>query len=322
MAAPNDGQLVASAWEAYVTSKPEDNIFDRYWLLENLREGESFEEQHGRSIFASLEYATNTTVKAMAELETLNVTRVDVFDQAEAQWKHIGGLVVMSEFEKAITEAGGGKFKLLAGKIDNLKNSMEKAVNEQAFSDGTGTSGKEMGGLDLIVPLDPTTGTVHGINAATFSFWRSQQTDGAQTATAFDNLLSTMRSIYNLCSNGVGKQNPDFAVTDRTVFEGFEGLLTANERYNRTGEANKGVTGFKGSKLMFKDIPIAYDNDCTAGYCYILNRRNLSLVHARWMKMFDAVNPTNQFIEVPKVLTIANMISDNRRRLGVVTGIT
>jgi len=40
------------------------------------------------------------------------------------------------------------------------------------------------------------------------------------------------------------------------------------------------------------------------------------------MKMFDAVNPTNQFIEVPKVLTIANMVSDNRRRLGVVTGIT
>jgi len=319
---PNDGQVVAAAWEAYVNQDPADNIFDRYWLLENLRQGDSFEEQHGRAIFSALEYATNTTVKAMSELETLEITRIDVFDQAEFAWKHLGGDVVMSEFEKAITEAGGGKFDLLAGKIDNLKSSMEKKANEMAFSDGTGTSSKEWGGLNHLVPLDPTTGTVGQINAATFSFWRSQQTSGAKSSTAYDNLLSTMRSIYNLCSNGVGKQTPDFWVTDRAVFEGFEGLLTSNERYTRDSGSDTGVTGFKGTKLMFKDIPGAYDNDCTAGYAYILNRRNLKLVYAVWMKMFAAVNPTNQFIEVPKVLTIANMVSDNRRRLGVVTGIT
>ena len=322
MAAPNDGQLVAAAWEAYVTPDPEDNIFDRYWLLENLREGDAFEKQHGREISVELEYATNTTVKAMSELETLNVTRVDVFDQGTAQWKHIGGLVVMSEFERAIQESGGGKFKLLAKKIANLKRSKEKELNEEAFSDGTGTSGKVMGGLQHIVPDDPTTGTVHEINAATFTFWRSQQTSGAQTSTAFDNLLSTMRSIYNLCSNGVGEQNPDYAVTTRAVFEGFEGLLTANERYDRKSKSDMGVTGFKGDKLLFKDILLSYDNDCPSGNCYILNRRNLKLVYMRWMKMFDAIQPTNQFITVPKVLTIANMISDNRRRLGVVTAIT
>jgi len=322
MAAPNDGQTVAAAWEAYVAQDPVDNIFDRYWLLENLRQGESFEEQHGRAIFAELEYATNTTVKAMSELETLDVTRVDVFDQAEFAWKHIGGDVVMSEFERAITEGGGGKFKLLARKIDNLKSSMEKAVNEQLFSDGTGTSSKEIGGLNHIVPLDPTSGTVGQILRSTFSFWQSQQTSGAKTSTAFDNLQSTLRSVYNLCSNGIGQENPQFCVTDRAVFEGYEGLLTSNERYVREGKGDKGVSGFTGPQLMFKDIPIAYDNDCTAGYAYILNRRNLKLVWARWMKMFDAVNPTNQFIEVPKVLTIANLVSDNPRRLGVVTGIT
>jgi len=169
MSAPNDGQLVTAAWEAYVNQDPEDNVFDRYWLLENLRQGEAFEEQHGRAIFSSLEYATNTTVKAMSELETLDVTRIDVFDQAEFAWKHIGGDVVMSEFEKAVTESGGGKFGLMARKIENLKSSMDDSINAQLFSDGTGTSGKEIGGLAHIVALDPTTGTVGQINRATFS---------------------------------------------------------------------------------------------------------------------------------------------------------
>ncbi len=322
MAAPNDGQTVAAAWEAYVAQDPVDNIFDRYWLLENLRQGESFTEEHGRAVFTEVEYATNTTVKAMSELETLDVTRVDVFDQSQWEWFTTGGLVVMSEFERAITESGGGKFKLMAKKIDNLKSSMEKSLNEQLFSDGTGTSSKEIGGLAHIVALTPTTGTVGQINRATFSFWRNQQTSGAKTSTAFDNLQSTLRSIYNLCSNGIGQENPDYVVTDRTVFEGYEGLLTSNERYVREGASDKGVSGFKGPQLMFKDIPIAYDNDCTAGYAYVLNRRNLKLVWARWMKMFDAVNPTNQFIEVPKGLTISTLVTDNPRRLGVVTGIT
>lgn len=54
MSVPNDGQTLVAAWEAYVPQDPEDNIFDRYWLLENLRGGESFEEQHGRAIFSAL----------------------------------------------------------------------------------------------------------------------------------------------------------------------------------------------------------------------------------------------------------------------------
>jgi hypothetical protein len=60
---------------------------------------------------------------------------------------------------------------------------------------------------------------------------RNQQTSGAQTTTAFDNLRAAMRSIYNLCSNGITDQHPSFGVTTRTVFEGFEGLLLANERF-------------------------------------------------------------------------------------------
>ncbi len=322
MAAPNQGQTVAAAWEAYVNQDPTDNIFQRHWLLENLRQNGSFEKQTGRNIKHILEYATNGTVKFMSEMESLDTTRQDVFDEAQFEWKFVGGDVVMSEFERAITSGGAAKFDLLARKLDNLKTSIEEAFNTSCFGDGTGTNGKELGGLQLLVSSTPTTGTVGAISRSTFSFWRNQQTSGAKTSTAFDNLKGTLESVYNSSSNGIGKENPTFAVTTQTVFQGFMSLLVAQERYDRNGPSDKAISGFKGQYAQFKDIPIGYDPQCPSANCYILNNRNLHLIYMLWMKGYPAVDPTNQFVDVFKVLSIANLTTDNPRRLGVITSIS
>jgi hypothetical protein len=320
--APNRGQLIAAAWEDYVKTDPSDQVFNYFWLLENLRVGDSFRKGAGDPITGSIEYATNTTVKAMAELETLDVTRIDVFDRYEYAWKFVGGDIVMSEFEKAVTSGGAGKFDLEAGKIDNLKKSMMQQINTDLFSDGSGTGGKQAGGLQFIVSTTPTTGTVGSINRASFTFWRNQQTSGAKSSTSFDNLKSAMRSIYNLCSSGVGMQTPEFAVTDRTSFEGYESLSVSIERLVRSSVTDKLLSGYKGDHVMFKDIPLAFDFAAPSGNMYILNRRNLFIRYMLWMKAFPPQTPVNQFLDVVKILTIYNLCSDNPRRLGVVSGIT
>src|SRR3990167_8564491 len=125
MAAPNDGQVVASAWEDYVAQDPVDNVFDRYWLLENLKGGGSFKKGAGDPITGTIEYAVNTTVKAMSELETLDVDRVDVFDRYEYAWKFVGGDIVMSEFEKGVTAGGAGKFDLEAKRSEERRGGKE-----------------------------------------------------------------------------------------------------------------------------------------------------------------------------------------------------
>lgn len=320
--APNRGQTVAAAWEDYVKTQPEDQIFNYFWLLENLKAGQSFRKGAGDPITGTIEYAENTTVKSMAEMESLDINRVDVFDRYEYPWKFVGGLIVMSEFEKQITSGGAGKFDLEAGKIENLKNTMQKTINTDCFSDGTGNGGKQAGGLQFIVSTTPTTGSVGAINRATYTFWRNQQTSGAKTTTAFDNLKGTMRSIYNLCSSGVGMATPDYAVTDRTDFEGYESLSVSIERLDRKGPSDTLISGFKGDKVMFKDIPLAYDNAAPSGNLYILNRKNLFIRYMLWMKAFPPGTPVNQFIDVVKILTLYNLVSDNPRRLGVVSGIT
>jgi len=314
------GQNVSAAWEAYVNQDPEDNIFQRHWLLEMLRSGGSFEKQNGVVIRANVEYALNPNVKFISEQETLTVFRPDTFDNAEYSWKFIAGDVPMTDFERGITAGGAGKYDLEARKLENLKSTIEERTNTSFFSDGTGTSSKEFGGLQLLVSTTPTTGTVGLINRATFTFFRNQAT--TSSGTTFSLLLGSLTNIYNSCSNGIGEQNPQFIATTQTVFEGFESKITVNERLVRDSPSNKGISGFKGQNLMFKDIPIGYDNACPAGTAYVLNNRNLTFVYMQWMKGEPAVRPSDGFWDVFKVLTIGNLVTNNPRRLGVVSSIT
>ncbi len=313
------GQNVSAAWEAYVGTDPTDNIFARHWLLEQLRANGSFEEEHGTVIRANLEYALNPNVKFMGNMETMTISLPDTFDNAEFVWKNVGGNVPMTDFEEGITEGGAKKYNFKAKKLDNLKKSLEERINTSFFSDGTGTSSKEFGGLQLLVPNDPTTGTAGLINRATYSWFRSQVDDG--NGSNFDNLLSSMTIVYNNCSNGIGMENPTFGVTTQTIFQGYESLTPTIERLVREGKDDKLVRGFKGQHVAFKDIPLAYDAACPDYNCYILNNRNLKFVYMYWLKGEDPVRPADAFYNVFKVNTCGNLITDNPRRLGVVINV-
>lgn len=320
--APNDGERAASNWEAVVGQGPEDQIHDDYWLFNQLSKGEGFMGlDGGDKITGALEYALNGTVASYSDTDTIDTTRAEVFDRFEADWKEYAGTVVISELEKDRNAGQGQKFALLPARLENLRKSMRSEINTDLFSDGTGNSSKVMTGLAALVSSTPTTGTAQGINRATYSWFRNQQTAGTQTTSAFDNLRASMRSIYNLCSNGVGDAHPSFAVTDRTVFEGYEGLLLANERFSSKDE---GDGGFKNEVLKFKGCKLSYDNDCTASAMYFLNPRFLKLVYKKgaWFKMREKVNPANQTIDVLMVRTMANLITTCPRRLGVVTAIS
>lgn len=319
---PNVGQRIASNWEAVVGKGPEDNIHDDYWLFNQLSEGAGFKGFSGGDFIAApLEYALNTTVASYSDTDTISTNRVDVFDRAEFQWKEYAGTAILSNLEEDRNDGEGTVFKLLPAKLENLRNSMKSAINEGLFSDGTANSQKVIGGLQHIVSSTPTTGTVGGINRATFSFWRNQQSSGAKTTSSFDNLRAVMRSIYNLCSNGVADAHPSFAVTDRTVFEGYEGLLLANERFT---DKSSGEGSFKNEVLKFKGAKISYDNDCTASALYFLNTKFLKLAYKKgsWFKMLTPREPANQTLSVYPVRTMCNLITTNARRLGVVTAIT
>jgi len=266
-------------------------------------------------------YAQNGTVGFYSDTETIATNRSDVFDRAEFAWKEVAGTVLQSDLEDAINQGSAKKFDLLDKKLMNLRTSLDSTLDASLFSDGNGTGGKELGGLQLLISTTPTSGTVGAISAASFAFWRNQQASGAQSSSAFDNLRATMRSVYNSASNGYAGKHPKYAVTTQTVFQGYEGLLTINERFV---DKKSGDGGFKNETLMFKGAAISYDANCLAGALYFYRPEFLQLAYLKghWYKMTGPIRPANQTAEIYQVAARCNLITTNRRMLGVVSSIT
>ncbi len=324
MAYPNQDQIIATAWEKVIGKKPTNNIFNSRALFYALGE-KGFKEgtDGGRLIEMPLEYAENSTFKSYDELETLDTTRINVFDCARYDWKIHAGTVVFSDLEKL--RASGDSSKIgdyVEEKLQNGKDSHIADLNRALFLDGTGNGSKNVAGLTAYISETPTTGTVGQINRATFSFWRNKAADGGKTTSAFDNLRSTMRSVYNQCSNGGTEFAPTTAITSRTVFEGFEGLLPALERYNKDGKGQRGATvDFANDALKYKGADVFYDEDASpSDSLYFVNPKFLKFVYLNgaWMKMKAPIEPANQLAQIYRVFTMGQLATNCSRRLGVV----
>lgn len=336
MADPNLGQVTATVWESVIGKEPNDNIFNSRAMFfalagggdSGLKKGVGFQGREassgGRVFDFTLEYNLNSTFKSYSEMEQLDTTRIDVFDTARYDWKINAGTVVWSDLEELRAQADNGKIDLIAAKLENGKNSHINAMNTQLLGDGSGNAGKDMSGLKQIISATPTTGTVGSINRANFSFWRNKQTAGTQTTSAFDNLRSSMRSIYNQCSRGGMIDAPTAALTTRTVFQGYEGLLVANERFQVDDKDNNGQGAFANASLKFKGASLFYDEDLDVDSMFLFNPKFLKLIYLKgaWMKMKDRIEPANQLAAIQRLFTVANLATNQSRRLGVITAIT
>lgn len=317
---PNVGQIVAAAWQSMIGSEPQDAIFKEYALLAWF-EQHAQKETGGRSLIGSIEYKVNSTVKSLASpSEALDVTSVDLFDESEANWKQYAGLYTMSSMEEAINRGDSAKLRLEKGKLNNLRKSMRKEINADLAGS---TAGADLSGLQSLVPDDPTTGTVQGINRATYTFWRSIDASGAKTTTAYDNLRSAMRSMRTSVSRGQGEKFPTDFWTSAAVSNGFEGLLIANERINDKKDSTANAA-FSGNAYKFGAANVRWDSDIADTRMYALNTEDIVLCYQTgyWFKGYEPVRPANQLQNVFAVETICQLFLKNSRHLGVIDSIS
>ena len=321
MANPNVGQVVAAAWQKMVGKEPQDAIFKEYALLKWL-ESNAQKETGGRSLIGPLEYKVNSTVKSLASpSEALDVVSVDIFDESEANWKQYAGLYTMTSMEEAINRGDSAKLKLEKGKLNNLRKSMRKELN----ADIAGvTVGSDLTGLQTLIPDVATTGTVQGINRATWTFFRTQQVTGTKTTTAYDNLRSSMRTLRTACARGQGEKFPTHYWTGSGTANGYESLLVANERINDEKTDAKANAGFSGTAYKFGNADVMWDTDIADARMYGLNSEDIVLCYQTgyWFKIYEQVRPANQLQNVVAIETQCQLFLKNSRHLGVVTAIT
>ena len=288
-------------------------------LLRKLDEAGNVDEASGgTTLDEELDYQENATFMYYDGYETLNVAASDTFTTAQYPWKQAAVNVVISGRESRINSGREQMIRLLNSRIKNAEKTMMNNLSTGIYSDGTGSSGKQIGGLQLLVADDPTTGTVGGINRATWSFWRNSLYDFSvesvtPSSTTIQGAMNTLwlRQIR-------GMDHPDCIVAGSTYFDYFWQSLQAIQRITSDTKAASGyetVTYYgPGGRSE-----VMYDSACLATRLYMLNTDYFFWRPHRDANMEPLVRreSVNQDASVVPIIFQGNLTMSNSARQGV-----
>lgn len=317
MASPNLSEIITTTLRQR-QGEIIDNVTDNNALLAKLKQrGNIKMKTGGRTIVKELDYAENSTFKWYTGYEALDVTASDVISAAEFDWKQASVNVVISGLEERQNSGENAILDLLEARITNAMRTMENNINVGLLSDGTGTGGKQLGGLQLIVADAPATGTVGGINRANFSFWRNisydATTDGGAAASS-TNIITYMNATYNQVI--YGNSSPDLLVADDNYFGFYESALQSNIRF---ADSRMADTGFLALKYKGADVVLDNSPGMPANHMYMLNTEFLFLdVHQDAnFSVGNDKSSVNQDATVVPLIFMGNMTASNCQRQAV-----
>jgi hypothetical protein len=317
MASPNLSEIITTTLRNR-SGELADNVSKGNALLSKLKEKGAWKAASGRSIVQELDYAENGTFMYYSGGEVLNIAASDVLSAAEFDWKQAACAVTATGLEIDVQNVGKEQvIDLLEARIKNAQRTMRNNICNGMYSDGTGTGGKQIGGLQLLVADDPTTGTVGGISRVNFSFWRNQvydnSTDGGAATTAA-NIQQYMNATWLECVRGSDK--PDLLITGATYYNLFWSSLQAIQRIT---DPKMGQAGFQ--NVMFNTAPVVYEDNTgiPTQRMYFLNTDYIHFRYAtkRLFKPLERVQSINQDAIAQLITFAGNLTLSNASLQGV-----
>ena len=241
----NVSDIIATTIESR-TKQIADNVTNNNVVLKKLEQrGKIKPFSGGSKILQELSFQENANAGWYSGYDLLPVGVSDVISAAEFTIKQAAVPVIISGLEM-LQNSGKEQFiDLLEGRMEVAENTMKNLITAGIYSDGTGSGGKEIDGLDAAVPLDPTTGVYGEIDRATWTFWQSKIVDVANVTT----IQADMNELWSQLVRG--SDMPDLIVMDNTTWKAYVATLQANQRFN---SADVGDLGFPTLKFMGTDV--------------------------------------------------------------------
>jgi hypothetical protein len=320
MASPNFSELATTTLRNY-SGKMADNFTNNNAIVRRLNESGSLQTAHGgQTILQELEYQANASFNWFTGYDTVSITPSDVMSAAEFDWKMASVAVTASGLEIDVQNVGKEQIhNLLKARIKNAEKTMKNQMASSMYSDGTGSSSKEIGGLQLLVADDPTSGTVGGINRATWTFWQNQtydaSSDGGAAASAA-NIQTYMNRLYYELTRG--NEAPDLILSDNNYYGFYEDSLQAIQRVTNPKLADAGFV-----TLKYKGSDVVLDGGkggaCPTNHMYMINSEYLKLRPSknRNMTPLERVQSINQDAFVQLITWAGNMTNANSAASGV-----
>jgi hypothetical protein len=254
-----------------------DNVTKNNALLARLNQrGNVKTISGGSSILEELSFAENGNAGFYSGYDLLPVAAQDVISAAEYQIKQFAVPVVMSGLEM-LQNAGKEQFiDLMEARLNVAESTMMNKLAQSIYSDGTGSGGKEITGLNVAVASTNTSGTYGGIDRGTWTFWRNQKYDFSDnTITPGPTTIqAAMNTLWASCTRG--NDRPDLIVLD-TVFWSY--YLASLQALQRFASPESGNLGFPSLKFMDADVVL---DGGIGGYCPASTGFFLNTKYMKW----------------------------------------
>lgn len=316
MTNPTDiGQMLTSTLASY-KNEITDNILDNHPLFTRLKaKGNIMKMSGGHSFQEKISYNTNGTIRSQGEFDTFDTTPQDVLTTATFNIKTIAGSITMSREEELKNSGKEQLINLMMAKINVLKTSMKNYMGSAIYGDGTGNGGLDIGGLQLLIADDPTTGTVGSINRANYPVWRNKVYDfSAESVTPSSTTIQQAFNTLWLRCQTQAMELPDLIACDNNYFSYFENSMQAVQRIT---DPSIGALGF--SSYRYKNADVFFDPQCPSNHAYFLNTNHIFLKYlgADLFTMEEEQRPVNQLVYVTPMTSFCNFTIDNSKVHGV-----
>jgi hypothetical protein len=241
----NISDIMATTIESR-TRKIADNVTNNNAILSRMStKGKIKTFSGGYKILQELSFAENSNAGWYSGYDLLPVGVSDVISAAEYNIKQAAVPVIISGLEQLQNAGREQMIDLMESRLSVAESTIANLITGGLYSDGTGSGGKEIDGLNAAVPLDPAAAPYGGIDGATFTFWQNAVKDSANT--------TTLQADWNeLWANLVrGQDRPDLIMTDTVAWQAYLASLQANQRFSNTMMAD---AGFNSIKFMDSDV--------------------------------------------------------------------
>lgn len=353
----NYGPLLSTTLFEY-QPKLHDNITQGCKLVAYLKEkGQWREVDGGERVQVPLMHAQNSTADFYSGYGLLDTSPQDGITAAFYDWAQLSVSIAISRKEERQNSGKHKILSLLESKTKQAEASGKELLNGSVVSGritASAASGQFLrvvgrmdsgafGPLPLPALIDTNNSrsvSIGNINGNTYAFWRNQASSSAATTQLA--YKSELNALYNNCSKGVGG-NPDLCLSDQSAWEQYWSSLQQQERYMVTDQRMIDVLGgsdmlkFRGSIWVWDEVTpdtetnatVAFANQAavgthTVGTVFMINSKSMEYIVDSQTDFITTpfVRPENQDAKVAQILWMGCLGVNNRRKNGVLYGIS
>ena len=197
----------------------------------------------GPTIRERLLYNESGTYTRYAGYQFLNPKPAELMNDAEFTPKMAAVSVVLSS-EDILQNSGSSAqlLNIMDAHLEAAETELEDRFVEDLHGDGTADGGRQIGGLQLAIPTDPTVGTYGGISRADNAVWRTSAYDANSAFAGITGVTATsIKPIFNqiMIERSRGKKGPDLIAASQEHYLAYQAATESIQRITDGGGVGK-----------------------------------------------------------------------------------